>query len=69
MKKINTLTPREIEVLKCVIEGMNNTEIAQKLIISRHTAKSHVCAILKKLNATNKIQAAVEACKEGFLVA
>ncbi len=64
---INTLTPREVEVLQCVVQGMNNRQIAQKLIISHHTAKSHVCAILKKLNATNKIQAAVEACKQGFL--
>ncbi len=63
---ISTLTPREIEVLECVMEGMNNRQIANKLIISHHTAKSHVCSILKKLNATNKIQAAVEACKEGF---
>ena len=63
---ISTLTPREIEVLECVMEGMNNRQIANKLIISHQTAKSHVCSILKKLNATNKIQAAVEACKEGF---
>ena len=68
MKKTESLTAREIEVLQCVMRGMSNKEIAQELYISHHTAKSHVCAILRKLDATNKIQAAVCACKEGMLL-
>lgn len=61
------LTQREKEVLALIIKGYNNVQIGQKLIISRHTAKTHVCSILKKLAATNKTQIAVMACKEKFL--
>ena len=67
VKKPEKLTPRELEVLNCVVEGMSNKQIAQKLVISSHTAKSHVCSILRKLNAINKIQAAVIACKLGLV--
>ena len=62
------LTPREHEVLECIKEGLNNTQIAKKLIISKHTAKSHVCSILRKLNAANKIQAVVIGIKTGLIL-
>ena len=58
------LTPRETEVLKLMIEGKNNTEIARELIISTHTAKAHVCNILQKLEVRDRVQAAVKAVRE-----
>ena len=55
------LTSREKEVLALIAEGLSNTEIAERLIISAHTAKSHVCNILTKLSVTDRVQAAVKA--------
>ena len=55
------LTSREKEVLTLIAEGLSNTEIAERLIISAHTAKAHVCNILTKLSVTDRVQAAVKA--------
>ena len=57
------LTSREREVLELLTQGLSNTEIAEKLIISTHTAKAHVCNILTKLSVTDRVQAAVKATK------
>ena len=57
------LTSREKEVLSLLTQGLSNTEIAEKLIISAHTAKAHVCSILTKLAVTDRVQAAVKAIK------
>ena len=57
------LTSREKEVLVLLTQGLSNTEIAEKLIISTHTAKAHVCNILTKLSVTDRVQAAVKATK------
>ena len=57
------LTSREKEVLELLTQGLSNTEIAEKLIISTHTAKAHVCNILTKLSVTDRVQAAVKAVK------
>ena len=57
------LTSREKEVLVLLTQGLSNTEIADKLIISTHTAKAHVCNILTKLSVTDRVQAAVKATK------
>ena len=57
------LTSREKEVLLLLTQGLSNTEIAEKLIISSHTAKAHVCNILSKLSVTDRVQAAVKAIK------
>ena len=57
------LTSREKEVLVLLTHGLSNTEIAEKLIISTHTAKAHVCNILTKLSVTDRVQAAVKATK------
>jgi DNA-binding CsgD family transcriptional regulator len=48
------LTPREKEVLKYMCLGYSNTEIAEKLIVSIHTAKAHVQHILEKYNVKNR---------------
>lgn len=61
------LTEREMEVLRLVVEGKSNTEIAKELIVSVHTAKAHVCNILQKLYVEDRVQAAVKAIKEGIV--
>ena len=48
------LTEREYEVLKLVITGHSNTEIAKELNISVHTAKAHVCSILQKMSVRDR---------------
>lgn len=52
------LTDREIEVCKCLISGMNNSEIAEKLFISRHTVKAYISNILVTLRAKNRTEVA-----------
>jgi len=61
------LTEREIEVLKLLVKGKSNTEIAKELIVSVHTAKAHVCSILQKLCVDDRVQAAVKAIKENII--
>ncbi len=61
------LTERENEVLKHLVEGKSNTEIAKELIVSVHTAKAHVCSILQKMCVNDRVQAAVKAVKEGMV--
>ncbi len=61
------LTERENEVLKLLVQGKSNTEIASELIVSVHTAKAHVCSILQKLCVDDRVQAAVKAIKEGLV--
>lgn len=61
------LTEREYEVLKLVVEGQSNAEIANTLTISEHTAKAHVCNIIQKLVVDDRTQAAVKAIKEGLV--
>ena len=61
------LTEREYEVLKLLVDGKSNTEIAKELIVSVHTAKAHVCSILQKLTVTDRVQAAVKAIKENIV--
>ena len=61
------LTQREYEVLKLVVDGKSNSQIAQELTISEHTAKAHVCNIIQKLVVDDRTQAAVKALKEGLV--
>ncbi len=61
------LTQREYEVLKLVVDGKSNNDIAEKLCISEHTAKAHVCSIIQKLVVDDRTQAAVKAIKEGIV--
>jgi NarL family two-component system response regulator LiaR len=51
------LSPRELEVLALMIEGLNNLEIAERLVVSRSTAAGHIGNILSKLNASNRTEA------------
>lgn len=61
------LTEREIEVLRMIAEGLNNTEIAGRLVISENTVKGHVSNILSKLHLADRTQAAIYAWKEGLV--
>lgn len=61
------LTPREIEVLRYVAEGKTNQEIAEELILSATTVKTHVQNILQKLNVSDRTQAAVVALRCGLI--
>ena len=61
-----TLTRREREVLSLVVEGKDNNDIAAELVISAETVKTHVSSILEKLNADNRVQAAVKAVRAGL---
>ena len=57
------LTKREVEVLKCLIDGDNNIKIAQKLSITLHTVKAHVSSILVKLEVADRTQAVIKTLK------
>jgi D-alanyl-D-alanine carboxypeptidase/D-alanyl-D-alanine-endopeptidase (penicillin-binding protein 4) len=61
------LTPRQREVLGLIVEGLDNREIAVRLGISERTARAHVSAVLERLGAANRTQAAVAAIQKGIL--
>lgn len=61
------LTEREMEVLALIVDGLSNPEIAEKLFITRATAKAHVHSILQKLYVDDRTQAAVTAMREGLV--
>jgi DNA-binding NarL/FixJ family response regulator len=60
------LTTREVEILRLVAEGKENSQIATELYISPKTVKNHVASILDKLSIENRIQAAVFAVRVGI---
>lgn len=61
------LTPREVEILRLVADGIGNAEIAQRLQIGLGTVKGHVRDILEKLSAADRTQAAVLALRRGYI--
>lgn len=62
----NNLTSREIQVLELIAEGMINKEIARQLYISEKTVKNHVSNIFKKLDVSDRTQAAIYAFKHNI---
>ncbi|HHV30049.1 response regulator [Acetivibrio mesophilus] len=62
----NNLTARELEVLELIAEGLINKEIARRLFISEKTVKNHVSNIFKKLNVSDRTQAAIYAFKHNI---
>ena len=61
------LSKREIEVMKLVIAGKSNSEIAKELYITKNTVKAHMSNIMEKLAVTDRVQAAVKATKQNLL--
>ena len=61
------LTERELDVLALLVEGCSNPQIAERLVVTKATAKSHVHSILQKLCVTSRTQATVTAMKEGLV--
>jgi DNA-binding NarL/FixJ family response regulator len=61
------LSPRELEVLKLIVEGYSNPEIAAKLYLSANTVKTHVRGIMNKLAVDDRVQAAVVALRSGLV--
>jgi len=61
------LTEREMEVLSLIVEGLSNPQIAERLFITKATAKAHVHSILQKLCVDDRTQAAVLAMRQGYV--
>ena len=63
----SVLTPRELEVLALLAEGMSNKAIARRLGISVHTAKFHVGALIDKFDAIGRTDAVAHAARRGVI--
>lgn len=61
------LSTRELEVLKLIVDGNSNQQIAEKLFVTLATVKTHVKSILNKLSVDDRTQAAVKAMREGLV--
>lgn len=65
---VEALTPRELEVLRMLAEGVGNKTIAWKLGISEHTVKFHVASIMSKLPATSRTEAVAIGIRRGLIM-
>ncbi|WP_279550874.1 response regulator transcription factor [Leucobacter weissii] len=64
---METLTPREQEILRLVGRGHTNDDIAAELVISPHTAKTHVSRVMTKLSAHDRAQLVIHAYETGLI--
>jgi DNA-binding NarL/FixJ family response regulator len=64
---IEPLTDREVDILKLIGQGLGNSEIAEKLYISKNTVKTHVSHIFQKLNVNSRTEAAFYAMQKGLI--
>jgi DNA-binding CsgD family transcriptional regulator len=63
------LSPRELQILRLVAEGMSNREVGAALVVSEHTAANHVRSILRKTGCANRTEAAAYAFRQGLTTA
>ena len=64
---LSSLSPRELDILRCIAAGDSNKEIARKLLIAETTVKIHVQHILRKLDVSSRVHAAVMATEHGLV--
>ena len=64
---VDKLTPREMDVLRLLAEGLPNRKIGERLSINERTVKYHVAAILAKLEAANRTEAVMRAIERGLI--
>lgn len=65
---LQALSPREIEVLGMIAEGLGNKTIARRLGISEHTVKFHISSIFTKLNASSRTEAVIIGARQGLIM-
>lgn len=64
---VQPLSPREVEVLDCVAQGLSNREIATVLFVTEQTVKNHMTSVLRKLDVNDRVQAVLYAVRHGWI--